>query len=103
MEAWQADETASVGGDCSSWCTAYLWIVPAKAEGTWQLGSNPLTLKQEFQVLSGTLGSTPIANARLRGEDITFAVGSVTYTGKVNGNSMNGTTSAGASWTAAKK
>jgi len=103
MDTWQADETTSVTGDCTSWCTAYLWIVPAKAEGTWQLGSNPLTLKQEFQVLSGTLGSTPIANARLRGEDISFAVGSLTYTGKVNGNSMSGTTSAGASWSATKK
>src|SRR6187402_2813582 len=26
MDTWQADETATVGGDCTSWCTAYLWI-----------------------------------------------------------------------------
>ena len=33
MEDWSADETATVEKDCTSWCTAYLWIVPAKVEG----------------------------------------------------------------------
>ena len=103
MDTWQADETATVSGDCTSWCTAYLWIVPAKAAGAWQLGTNTLTLTQEFQVLGGTMGTTPISNGRLKGEDITFAANGVTYTGKVNGNSMKGTTSAGASWSATKK
>ena len=103
MDNWQADETASVGGDCTSWCTAYLWIVPAKAEGAWQLGTNTLTLTQEFQVLGGTMGTTPITNGRLNGEDIAFSANGVTYTGKVNGNSMKGTTSAGATWSATKK
>ncbi len=37
MEDWQADETATVDKDCTSWCTAYLWIVPAKVEGTWTM------------------------------------------------------------------
>jgi precorrin-6B methylase 2 len=102
MEAWQADETTTVEGDCTSWCTAYLWIVPAKAEGTWQVGANALTLKQEFQMLSGTLGSTPITNGRVRGEDISFTVGTVTYTGKVNGASMRGTTGGGTAWSATR-
>jgi precorrin-6B methylase 2 len=103
MDTWQADETASVGGDCTSWCTAYLWIVPAKVAGTWQLGANNLTLTQEFQVLGGTLGSTPVTNGKMKGEDITFSANGVTYTGKVSGNSMKGTTSAGAAWSATKK
>jgi SAM-dependent methyltransferase len=34
MEEWQPDQTETVGGDCSSWCTALFWIVPAKVEGT---------------------------------------------------------------------
>jgi hypothetical protein len=103
MDTWQADETATVGGDCTSWCTAYLWIVPAKAAGAWQLGASTLTLTQEFQVLGGTMGTTPITSGKLKGEDITFAANGVTYTGKVNGTSMKGTTSAGASWSATKK
>ena len=43
--------------DCTSWCTALLWIVPAKVEGTWQLPQGALTLTQKFQMVSGTLGS----------------------------------------------
>ena len=38
MGDWKPDETASLPG-CSSWCTAHLWIVPAKVEGTWKLAA----------------------------------------------------------------
>ena len=77
--------------------------MPAKAEGTWQLGSNTLTLTQQFQVLSGTLGSNPLTNGRLTGDSITFSAGGATYTGTVNGNSMKGTTGTGTAWSATKK
>jgi precorrin-6B methylase 2 len=103
MDDWQADQTTTVEGDCTTWCTAYLWIVPAKAEGTWQLGSNALTLTQKYQTLSGTLGSNPLTNARLTGDAITFSVGGATYTGTVNGTSMKGTTGTGTAWSATKK
>ena len=103
MDDWQADATTTVEGDCTTWCTAYLWIVPAKAEGTWQLGSNQLTLTQKYQTLTGTLGSNALTNARLNGDSITFAAGGTTYTGTVNGNSMKGTTSTGTAWSATKK
>jgi hypothetical protein len=103
MEAWQPDETQNVGGDCTSWCTAHLWIVPAKVAGTWQLGSSALTLTQEFQVLSGTLGTAAISDAKMRGDEITFTAGGTKHTGKVSGKSMRGTTAAGAAWTATAK
>src|SRR5574341_473114 len=65
MEQWKPDETATVSG-CNNWCTAYLWIVPAKVEGTWQLAQGELTLSQSFQMISGALktasNATPIAN-----------------------------------------
>ncbi len=104
MEDWQADETQTVEDGCTSWCTALLWIVPAKVEGTWSLGSGQLDLKQQFQMLSGTLDGKPIADGRLRGDEIQFTVGGVKYAGKVNGSSMSGTTtgSAGGSWKATK-
>src|ERR671924_478009 len=57
MGEWSADDSVTVSGDCASYCTAYLWIVPAKAEGTWQLPQGELTLKQTFQMISGTLNS----------------------------------------------
>jgi SAM-dependent methyltransferase len=34
IEGWDADETGRADGDCGSWCTAYLYIVPAKVTGT---------------------------------------------------------------------
>ncbi len=88
MEDWQADETESVTGDCSSWCTALLWIVPAKVEGTWQTPKGELKLTQQFQNISGTLGGTAIADGKLRGDAISFKVDSTAYTGTVNGTTI---------------
>jgi precorrin-6B methylase 2 len=98
MEDWQADAQTMADGDCVSWCTAYLWIVPAKVGGTWQLGKDTLTLTQNFQNFSGNLGSTPVTEGKLRGDEITFKVGTTTYTGKVDGTSMKGS-----NWSATKR
>ena len=56
VTGWEADATETVEGSCTSWCTSHLNIIPAKAAGTWRLGTNDLTLTQEFQMVSGTLG-----------------------------------------------
>jgi SAM-dependent methyltransferase len=93
-EGWTADETESIEGDCASWCTSLLWIVPARVEGTWQLPQGELTLKQEFQMVSGTLttGGTPVeVSGRLRGDEITLKAGSAEIAGRVNGNTIDGT------------
>src|SRR5437879_2562336 len=58
MGEWKADETAELSQDqgCqASWCTALLWIVPARVAGTWKVPQGELALKQEFQMLTGTL------------------------------------------------
>jgi hypothetical protein len=105
MEDWEADETANVTDDCTSWCTALLWIVPAKVEGTWATPAGELKLTQKFQTFSGTLGAGSISDGKLHGDEISFTAGGVKYTGKVNGNSMSGNLSGGrnGSWTATKK
>jgi precorrin-6B methylase 2 len=106
MEDWEADQTESVtSDDCTSWCTALLWIVPAKVEGTWTTPQGTLSLTQKFQMLSGTLGNQPISDGRLNGEEITFAAGGIKYTGRVNGTQMKGTSTGGksAAWTATRK
>jgi SAM-dependent methyltransferase len=100
VDGWVPDETVVVP-NCSDWCTALLWIVPAKVAGTWKLSQGDLTLKQEFQTISGTLGSTTIADGKLRGSEIRFKVGSVEYQGRVNGNTIEGTAN-GARWTASR-
>jgi hypothetical protein len=102
MEDWQSDATETIT-ECTSWCTAHLWIVPAKVEGTWQMPQGSLTLRQQFQMVQGTLDSTPISDGRLRGEEITFKVGNSTYTGRVQGNTMSGTVSGGGKFTATKR
>ena len=105
MEAWEPDQTETVSEDCVSWCTALLWIVPAKVEGTWHLAQGDLTLSQQFQMLTGTLGSTPISNARMRGNEISFTAGGAQYTGQVKGTTMQGSVKGGSggSWSATKK
>jgi hypothetical protein len=77
--------------------------VPAKVEGTWTMPNGALTLKQSFQNVSGSLGSTSIADGKLRGEEITFKVGNDTYTGRVQGNTMSGTVSNGQKWSATRR
>jgi hypothetical protein len=101
MEDWTPDESQTLQ-DCTSWCTAHLWIVPARVEGTWQLEQGPLTLTQKFQNLSGTLGGAQIADARMRGDEITFMAGGVRYTGRVDGNTMRGT-AGGRAWVATRR
>jgi precorrin-6B methylase 2 len=105
VTGWEADATETVEGSCTSWCTSHLNIIPARVAGTWRVGTNDLTLTQEFQVVSGTLGATPIAGGRLSGEQISFKVGDTQYTGKVSGDRIEGTaTTQGKtqSWTATK-
>jgi precorrin-6B methylase 2 len=93
MEDWKADETATASG-CDHWCTAHLWIVPAKVGGTWKLPQGELNLKQTFQMISGTLRNgnvtTPISG-KLNGDQISFTAGAAQYTGRVNGNAIEGT------------
>ena len=52
--------------------------------------------KQSFQMISGTLGRTPITG-KLTGDQITFRAASTSYTGRVNGNTIQGS-----NWTASR-
>jgi precorrin-6B methylase 2 len=88
MEDWQADETATITDGCSSsWCTALFWIVPAKVAGTWNTPNGALTLTQNFQMLSGTLGNQAITG-RLKGAEITITAGTQKWAGIVDGNTI---------------
>ena len=90
--------------------TVYLWIVPAKVEGAWELEIKagrktrklPLELKQQYQMVSGTVhvpgkAAEPISDGRLRGAEIrlvlprgTVARESVDLVGRVSGDSLSG-------------
>ena len=96
IEGWTPDRTEAVP-NCESWCTVMLWIVPAKVGGAWQTPNGLLTLKQDYQIISGTLGTTPVTG-KLNGDQITFTAGGTEYTGKVAGNRIEGT-----NWTATRR
>jgi precorrin-6B methylase 2 len=93
MDEWQADEIVTLGAEtgCTSFCTAYFWLVPAKAGGTHKVPQGELTLKQRFQMLSGTLtteGKTFALEGKVRGEDISFAAGGRNYSARMNGGRL---------------
>ena len=101
MDEWSSDQTDSFDGR-----TAYMWIVPAKAEGTWQFAQGELSLTQTFQVVTGTLkagsNTVKVTNGKLRGDQISFSAGNTDYTGRVNGSTIEGTTKGASSgpWSA---
>lgn len=90
MAEWEPDETANIEGR-----QAFLWVVPAKVGGTWnvQVGGNArdITLQQTFQMLSGA----GVSEGRMRGDEIRFSLTDAgikrEFTGRVQGNAMNGT------------
>jgi SAM-dependent methyltransferase len=98
IAGWDPDETSRVERDCDQWCTAYLYIVPAKVAGTWKLPRGTLTLDQRFQLVTGTLETgdktLQVTNGRLHGDQITFTAGGTEYAGRVDGEGMSGTNGA---------
>jgi hypothetical protein len=104
MGEWQADRTqnASEKEGCTAYCTAYLWIVPAKVEGRWKLPEGELVLKQSFQSVTGSLNKGERATAEVtkgvvRGDRITFTAGGAQYSGKIEGDRITGTVKSGGS------
>jgi len=97
MGDWMPDEVVTLrdGWDCSYYCSALLWIVPAKVEGKWKFLDGELLIKQKFQHLSGQFKSGSknlvIHNGRLKGEEISFTIGNTQYIGVIIGNQMGGT------------
>jgi hypothetical protein len=115
MDDWQPDEVSNLEGR-----RAYLWIVPAKVQGLWRLqageGGYDMTLEQKYQMVEGSVKLGAVAaglrEARLTGDRIAFAFVDAAgvrrdFTGRVNGNAMEGTVrlegGGEARWTATKK
>lgn len=104
MGDWPPDETAVVENR-----TAYLWIVPASVEGTWQLSTwkgqparDELVLRQRFQFVEGLVrinGKTgQVRDFRIIGPRVSFTVFEPTrgtplrydFAGSVSDNAMEG-------------
>jgi len=106
MGDWTPDDKIDAGAGCTSWCTAYKWVIPAKVDGAWRLGEGELKLKQTYQMLSGTITangkSVPISDARMDGAQISFTAGGQQYTGTVADGKMSGKTAGGQTWSATR-
>ena len=111
MREWRPDATETVQAPDKTVglrkeSTVYLWVVPAKVEGSWELEIGkrklPLELRQQYQLLSGSVsvpghGSMPISGGRLRGEELRIAlpggiVGEepIELVGRVAGDALRG-------------
>ncbi|MEW6688623.1 MAG: class I SAM-dependent methyltransferase [Pseudomonadota bacterium] len=93
MGDWEADQKSTIEGEScdGSWCTALLWIVPARVAGTHRLPQGELTLKQQYQMLTGSLrtgGKTFALEGRVRGEEVSFTAGGRKYAGRMNGGTL---------------
>jgi len=94
MGDWKADDavtlTSQEGCD-TSWCTVLLWIVPARVAGSYKTAQGDVTLKQDFQRLSGTLradGRTVPLQGKVLGEEISFKAGGREYHGMLKGKQL---------------
>jgi SAM-dependent methyltransferase len=95
MEDWMHDDSVHIPEITARWNTAFLWIVPARAEGNWKLADAELIIHQEFQMIHGNIRngtkSVEISSGRIRGNEITFTTGDEVYTGIINSDTMEGT------------
>ena len=101
---WDVPEKEKVNGVPRA--TVYLWIVPARVAGRWQVRLSPpgegayeLNLKQTYQsfdgsVTGGGLKGSKLTQSRLTGEEIAFAFPAGAdrhlFRGRVSGDSMEG-------------
>ena len=96
IEGWEPDYRTSLpqGSECDSWCDILLWIVPAKAAGTWAMADGKLVLTQQNQMVQGTVTigneTMTISGGRLNGEELSFSAGGNTFVGAVKGNRIEG-------------
>lgn len=96
MGDWEPDATEPARSDCANWCWLYLWIVPARVEGTWRSPEGDLVLKQRYQKVAGSLGAgaLPISDGRLDGDQLRFTAGGAEYRGRVTGEVIEGVVAA---------
>jgi precorrin-6B methylase 2 len=93
MGDWEPDQKDVVSGK-----QVFFWIVPAKVAGKWVVdGASKMTLdlNQQYQMVSGKAEidgkSVNITGGRLKGADLTFTADGKTYSGKISGNTIEGT------------
>ena len=94
IDGWEENEIAYGDKFCITWCTAYLYLVPANVAGAWKLPGGEVRFTQEMQSLSGTVvypgGRHVAAEGQVKGDHVRFTAGLNTYTGRVKGDEIHG-------------
>lgn len=102
MGEWQPDHTESIDGR-----VVYLWIVPARVDGHWELALRgdesqapiELQIQQDFQILNGAAGNAHahglIEEGRVEGDRVSFVLAGQDlpqrrFTGRVNAAGIAG-------------
>lgn len=86
----------------------YLYVVPAQVGGRWQArgpgGALTLDLKQQVTRVSGSARhagrDSVLQDVKLRGTELSFALGGKTWRGRVDGASIAGEIEGGGAWSA---
>lgn len=89
---WTPDESVTLDG-CQHWCTALLYVVPARVEGRWAIEGGTLELTQTYQMVTGTRTTADgpqTVTGRLRGTTLTLQAGDMTLTGTVSVDGIDG-------------
>jgi len=98
ITGWEAEQTETVGGECTVWCTVMLYIVPAKVAGRWRLPEGELSIDQQAQTVTGRYAGMPVLKGRVRGEQLVFTAGGAEYTARINGDTLEGETKGKGAW-----
>lgn len=93
MGEWEPDEMAvlDAGSGCEHYCTARLWIVPARVAGTHRTAQGELRLKQAFQKVSGTLtrdGKPVPVEGKVIGREVLLTAAGQELRGRVEGKRL---------------
>ncbi|MFT3801556.1 MAG: methyltransferase domain-containing protein [Burkholderiaceae bacterium] len=106
MGDWEPDASIDAGGDCTNFCRAFEWIVPASVEGNWRSAGGTLTFKQSFQQVRGTMSvdgrQEPVTDAMLHGRYLMFTAAGQRYVGSVDGDRIEGVVD-GRHWSAQRE
>jgi hypothetical protein len=93
MGDWEPDAKADLSGSCgTSYCNPMLWIVPAKVAGSYKIPDGDLVLKQNFQMVSGTLttgGKTVVVKGKVRGDNVEFKANGKDYHAKYHDKKLD--------------
>lgn len=94
MGEWEPDSEIDLAGQpgCnSSYCRVLFWLVPRQVAGSYATPLGQVVLRQEFQMLSGSLttGGTMLeVKGRVMGEDIEISAGGKRYRGMLKGSAL---------------